>query len=118
MEWRSCPLYDDCSSSQKGLEMQTITPDFMLAQLRLAAVAFLAYAGGKGWLTPADAGLLTALGTSLGPIIIPWAFSIYANLGTKKINTNSAAAIVANVEKTDPVSANTGAAAALTATRN
>lgn len=95
--------------------MQTITPDFMLAQLRLAAVAFLAYAGGRGWLTPADAGLLTALGTSLGPIIIPWAFSIYANIGTRKISTNSAAAVVAQVEAVDKQSAAAGATNALIA---
>lgn len=85
--------------------MQQITPDFIYAQLRVAAVAVIAYAGGKGWLTPADAGLLTALGTSLAPIIIPWAFSIYSNLGVVHVASNSAAASVANVEKVNPVAA-------------
>lgn len=89
-----------------------MTPDFILGQLRLAAVAFLAYAGGKGWLTPADAGLLTALGTALGPILVPWAWSIYSNMNVVHVATGSAAAQVAEVEKTDPKSAAAGATAA------
>lgn len=90
-----------------------MTPDFILGQLRLAAVAFLAYAGGKGWLTPSDAGLLTALGTALGPLIVPWAWSIYSNVNVVHVATNSAAAKVAEVEKTDVAAASTGAAVAL-----
>lgn len=89
-----------------------MTPDFILGQLRLAAVAFLAYAGGRGWLTPADAGLLTALGASLGPILVPWIWSIYSNLNIVHVTTSSAAAQVAAVEKTDPKAAAAGATAA------
>jgi hypothetical protein len=89
-----------------------MTPDFILGQLRLAAVAILAYAGGRGWLTPADAGLLTALGTSLGPILIPWVWSVAVNVGVVHVSASSAAAAVATVEKRDPVAANIGASTA------
>lgn len=90
-----------------------MTPDFIFGQLRLAAVAFLAYAGGRGWLTPADAGLLTALGTSLGPLMVPWIWSIAVNIGIVHVASGSAAAKVAEVEKTAPIAAATGAAVAI-----
>jgi hypothetical protein len=89
-----------------------MTADFILGQLRLAAVAVLAYCGGKGWLTPADSTLLVALGSSLGPVLIPWAMSIYANLSVVHVTTGSAAAQVAEVEKTAPAAAAIGAASA------
>ena len=89
-----------------------MTPDFILGQLRLAAVAMLAYAGGRGWLTPADAGLLTALGTSLGPLLVPWIWSIASNVGVVHVAVGSAAAQVAEVEKTAPSAAAQGAATA------
>ena len=94
---------------------QPITLDFLMGQLRLAAVAALAYGGGRGWFTPADASLLTALGASLGPIIVPWAWSIFSNLGTVRVNNGSAAAVVAKVEAVDQKAANTGATNALIA---
>ena len=81
-----------------------MTPDFILGQLRLAAVALVAYLTGKGVFTPADATLATALGTSLGPILIPWAFSIYMNYKTVRVSANSNAAAVAAVEKTGDTS--------------
>jgi hypothetical protein len=90
-----------------------MTPDFILGQLRLAAVAILAYCGGKGWLTPSDSTLLVALGTSLGPILVPWALSIYTNVGIVHVASSSAAAEVAQVEKTSPSAAATGAATAV-----
>ena len=89
-----------------------MTPDFIMGQLRLAAVAILAYCGGKGWLTPADAGLLTALGTSLAPLVVPWAWSIVANIGVVHVAATSSAAKVAEVEKTAPAAAAAGAATA------
>ena len=92
-----------------------MTPDFIYGQLRLAAVAILAYCGGKGWLTPADSTLLVALGTSLGPILLPWAWSIYTNLSVVHVASGSAAAQVATVEKTAPAAAAVGAAAAVAA---
>lgn len=86
-----------------------MTQDFLLGQLRLAAVAILAYAGGRGWLTPADAGLLTALGTSLGPLLAPWIWSIYENISVIHVAVGSAAAQVATVEKTAPAVAQAAA---------
>lgn len=67
--------------------------DFILAQLRVAAVAVIAYAGGRGWFTPADSALATALLTSIGPIIAPWIASIYATYGTKKVPQNAIAIV-------------------------
>lgn len=62
-----------------------MTQTFFLGQLRLALVAIMAYAGGKGWLTPTDAGLATALITSLGPLVGPWVWSVYANINSKLV---------------------------------
>jgi hypothetical protein len=96
--------------------MQTITPDFLMSQLRLALVALLAYGGGKGWFTPADTTFYLALASSLGPVIVPWAWSIFSNLGKVSVVSGSAAATVAAVEKKDPASASAGAATAVAAT--
>jgi hypothetical protein len=95
--------------------MQTITPDFIFSQLRLALVATLAYGGGAHWFTPEAAGLYLTLFTTLGPIAIPWGWSIIANLGVVFVSHNSAAAKVAAVEKIDPQAA--AAAAAIVATK-
>ncbi len=105
----------DTSNQFPAYKSQPITLDFLMGQLRLAMVAVLAYGGGKGWFTPADASLLTALGASLGPIVVPWAWSIVSNLGTVRVNTGSAAAVVAKVEVVDPVAAKAGATNALIA---
>lgn len=95
--------------------MQTITPDFLMSQLRLALVALLAYGGGKGWFTPADTTFYLALASSLGPVIVPWAWSIFSNLGRVSVVSGSAAAQVAAIEKRDPASASVGASAATAA---
>lgn len=97
------------------IKSQPITLDFFMSQLRLALVAVLAYGGGKGWFTPADASLITALAASLGPIIVPWAWSIFSNLGTIRVSSTSAAAVVAKVESVDKQSAAAGATNALIA---
>ncbi len=94
---------------------QPITLDFFMAQLRLAVVAVLAYGGGAHWFTPEAAGLYLTLFTTLGPIAIPWGWSIFANFGKVYIDRNSAAAVVAKVEAVDPKSANAGATNALIA---
>jgi hypothetical protein len=91
------------------------TYDFVMGQLRIALVAGLAFCGGKGWLSPTDAGAITAIATGLGPLVIPWAWSIVANAGVIHVAAGSAAAKVAEVEKTAPLVAN---AAATTATAN
>lgn len=97
--------------------MQTITPDFLYSQLRLALVATLAYGGGAHWFTPEAAGLYLTLFTTLGPIALSWIWPTVANIGTIRIASTSAAATVAAVEKSDPVSASVGAAAAAQATK-
>lgn len=104
--------------NQFPLKTQPITPDFLLSQLRLAIVALLAYGGGAHWFTPEAAGLYLTLFTTLGPIVIPWAWSIVANLGTVRVNNGSAAAVVAQVEAVDQNSAIAGATKALVANSN
>jgi len=81
------------------------TYDFVMGQLRIALVAGLAFAGGKGWLTPTDAGAITAIATGLGPLVIPWICSVYANLGVVHVGSGSAAATLAKVEAVAPVAA-------------
>ena len=88
------------------------TYDFVMGQLRIALVAGLGFAGGKGWLTPSDAGALMAIATALGPLIVPWAWSIVSNLGVIHVASGSAAAKVAAVETTNPSAASAGAATA------
>lgn len=94
---------------------QPITLDFFMSQTRLALVAVLAYGGGAKWFTPQEAGLYMTLFTALGPIAIPWAWSIMSNLGTIRISNKSAAAVVAKVEAVDAISAVAGAAKAVDA---
>lgn len=94
---------------------QPITLDFFMSQLRLAVVALLAYGGGAHWFTPEAAGLYLTLFTTLGPITIPWAWSIVANFGKVFVDRNSAAAVVAKVEAVDPKSAVLGATNAVIA---
>lgn len=68
--------------------------DLALSQLRTFAIAAVAYAGGKGWFTPVDVTFFTAAITQLGPILIPWALSIYANMNVIKVPVASVAAAV------------------------
>lgn len=88
------------------------TYDFVMGQLRIALVATLAFAGGKGWLSPTDAGAITAIATGLGPLVIPWVWSIAANAGVIHVASGSAAAKVAEVEKTEPAIASAAAVSA------
>lgn len=97
---------------------QPITLDFFMGQTRLALVAVLAYGGGAHWFTPEAAGLYLTLFTTIGPIAIPWAWSIVANLGTIIVDRNSAAGVVAKVEEVDPKSAIAGAKNALASNAN
>lgn len=68
-----------------------MTLEFFTSQLRVFAVALIAYLGGRGIFTPADSTLAIAGVTSLGPIVVPWLFSIYTNYGVKKVPVNSIA---------------------------
>jgi len=79
--------------------MQPITPDFVYAQLRIAAVAIVAYCGGAGYFSPAGVTLASALIISVLPLVVPWAFSVYANFGMVKVPVNSQAAAVDRVTK-------------------
>jgi hypothetical protein len=96
-------------SSSPILVPKAITVDFVLSQLRIALVATLAYGGGKGWFTPTDAGFYYAIATALGPIAVPWAWSIVANLGKVFVRSDSAAAAVAQVEVHSPMTAKAAA---------
>lgn len=79
--------------------------DFILGQLRLALTAFIAYAGGRGWFTPADSTLALAMLTSLGPIAAPWLLSLYSNYGTKHVPKDSVAIMPADGFPPIPASA-------------
>jgi hypothetical protein len=86
-----------------SLHLQPITADFFYSQLRVAFVAIVSYGGGAHWFTPEQAGLYMALFTSIGPIAVPWAWSVFANFGKVFVDRNSAAAVVAKVEVEHPV---------------
>lgn len=73
--------------------------DFINSQLRVFAIALIAYLSGRGVFTPADAGLATATLTAFGPMLAPWFASLYVNYGMVKVSTDSKAAAVAAVEK-------------------
>lgn len=70
---------------------------FVMGQLRLALVALLAFAGGKGWLTPQDSTFALALASALGPLFVPWAWSIMSSLGKKMVPNESVAVSADNV---------------------
>jgi hypothetical protein len=111
-------MTDVTATALPQFKSQPITVDFFMSQLRLAVVAILAYGGGAHWFTPEAAGLYLTLFTTLGPIAIPWAWSIAANFGKVFVDRNSAAAVVAKVEAVDPKSAVIGATNALIANSN
>lgn len=96
------------------MQPQLLTLDFFYSQIRSAFIAVMAYGAGAKWFTPEAAGLYTTLFASFGPMAIPLVFSFFSNLGTLRVPTNSSAAVVAAVEKVDPVSANTAAGIAVT----
>jgi hypothetical protein len=77
--------------------MGNMTYDFFMGQLRLIVIAFLAYGSGRGWLTPTDSGLATAIITPIGLIAGPWIWSIYRNLGQKLVPKDSVAIDAGNV---------------------
>jgi hypothetical protein len=104
---------DDVVTDTTQFKTQPITPDFLLSQLRVAIVAVLAYGGGAHWFTPEAAGLYLTLFSTLGPLAIPWGWSIVSNFGSTKVYTGSAAAVVAQVEAVDVTAAKVGAINAL-----
>lgn len=68
-----------------------MTQDFFLGQLRLIAVAILAYGAGAHWFTPDQAGFYTALLTPVGLLIGPWLWSVYRNINMKLVPKDSIA---------------------------
>lgn len=80
---------------------------FLLSQLRAALLAIVAYAAGKGWLTPTDATFATAMVTTLGPILAPFLLSAYSNFGVKKVPQNSIAVENSEVHPATNVVGNT-----------
>lgn len=60
-----------------------MTKDFFLGQIRMIAVAIIAYATGKGWLTSADSAFLGGIGTPILALSAPWLWSLYSNWNVK-----------------------------------
>lgn len=74
--------------------------DFFMGQLRIAAVALIAFAGGKGWITKDDSGTIVSLLPVIGALLGPWAWSIYRNLNMKLVPKDSVAISPDNVVNT------------------
>lgn len=68
-----------------------ITYGLVTGQLKLILTAAIAYALGKGYLTAADATIITTIATGAGALAIPFVWSWYTNMGTKKVPANSVA---------------------------
>ena len=68
-----------------------MTQTMFLANCRAILVAVIAYCAGRGWLTPADSGFLTALLVPIGAMIGPFAWVIYANINSKLVPHDSVA---------------------------
>lgn len=66
-----------------------MTYDFFMGQLRLALIAFLSYAGGKGWLQASDAGAIMAVVTPLAAVMMPVIWSWSANWRKKYVPSDS-----------------------------
>lgn len=78
-----------------------MTMDLFWSQLRIALMALIAFAAGKGWFTTKDASLATELLTTLGPIAAPYLWSLYSNMNVKKVPTTSIAVDVGVVPTLD-----------------
>lgn len=62
-----------------------MTQDFFLGQLRLIAVALVAYFTGTGKLSAQDGTLIGAVGAPVLLLLGPWAWSIYSNINRKLV---------------------------------
>lgn len=82
-----------------------MTQTLFLSQLRALLLIVIAYCAGRGWLSPQDSGAITAILVPIGAIAGPWIWSIYANINSKLVHADSAAAKVATIEETHPVDA-------------
>lgn len=77
-----------------------MTQDFLMGQLRLIAIALIAFASGRGWLSASDAGTITAVLTPVGLIAAPWIWSVWRNLNGKVVPGDSVAVHASDVLKT------------------
>jgi hypothetical protein len=68
-----------------------MTQTLFLSQVRFILATLIGYAAGKGWLTPADAGLASQILAPLGAIFGPWIWTLYANINSKLVPKNSIA---------------------------
>lgn len=68
-----------------------MTQDFFLGQLRLIAVAVIAYFTGTGKLSSADGTLIGAAGAPVLLLFGPWLWSIYSNVNRKLVPKDSVA---------------------------
>lgn len=68
-----------------------MTQTLFLANCRAILVAAIAYAAGRGWLTPADSGALTAILVPIGALVGPWVWIIYSNMNSKLVPHDSVA---------------------------
>lgn len=72
-----------------------MTQDFFLGQLRLIAVAVIAFCAGKGWLSTDTTTLMGTLLAPVGLLFGPWAWSIYSNFNRKLVPHDAPASNVA-----------------------
>ena len=70
-----------------------ITYGLVSGQLKLLLATAIAFALGRGWLSAVDATALTTMLTAVGTLLVPFAWSWYENVGTKKVPANSVAII-------------------------
>lgn len=68
-----------------------MTSDALMRLLRSLLSFAIGWASAKGYLTPADAGLVMTLASQVGPIIVPIIMTTYSNWGTKSVPNASIA---------------------------
>ena len=62
-----------------------MTADALMKLLRAVVSFAIGWASAKGYLTPADAGLMMTLATQIGPIIVPMLMTTYSNWQMKSV---------------------------------
>lgn len=63
--------------------------EVILSLLRNLLAGGVGIVVGKGWLTPADAGLITSFATTVGPVLVPAVMSLYSHWGMKKVDEDA-----------------------------
>lgn len=75
-----------------------MTQDFFLGQLRLILVAVCAYGAGAGWLSTSQNTFVGAISVPLIALFGPWLWSIYVNINTKLVPSDSVAISKSDVQ--------------------